>query len=334
MKKFALVYRNIYLNIVCEDEFENVIKQHFCNSNKIILNSSSVPTYTLIVTSHIKVTNCTYYKMVDKWFNYSSMDCWIDDHKKTCYISNFYADCIENRNLTIQYFTSNLFNRLLELNGYCGIHSSCVEVNGNGILFIGKRLSGKTTCMLHLLSKGFNFVSNDTTAVKYFEVENRVEACSIIKNIFVRMNKNFSMQPQNQRYLQIAERQHINYNSEVKLEENRIILTPLELSQLNGIDFIPWVTLKAIIIPVYKPCSKKLRLTLQNASTYQDFFVSQVLPLVHDTTSFLSNILPSDSKSLSIENCISGLFTLPCYLCEYNENTLPILSNKLQQEVL
>lgn len=331
MKNFALVYRSICLNIVCDDEFEDVIKQHFCSSEKIISTSSKNPTYTIVVTAHIRTIDGIYHKMVDKWFNYSTLDCWIDNVKKICYISNFHADCNTNRNLTIQYFTSNLFNRLLELNGYHGIHSSCVEKDGNGIIFIGKRLAGKTTCMLHLLSSGFNLVNNDTAAIKYFETEKQVEAFSIIKNIFIRMNKSFSTQPQNQKYLKIAKEQHVKCDDEVKLEENRIILTPLELAQLNNIEFVPSVTLKAIVIPQYNPSLKKLRITLHNTAIYKEFFISQVLPLVHDTTSFLNDISIPNLEACSIEECISGLSLLPCYLCEHNENTLIDLSNELQE---
>lgn len=330
MKNFALVYRNICLNVVCDDELEIVIKQHFCNSEKIISKSLEKPTYTLIVTAHIRTIDGIYHKMVDKWFNYSTLDCWIDNSKKTCYISNFHADCDTNRNLTIQYFTSNLFNRLLELKGYHGIHSSCVEKNEHGIIFIGNRLAGKTTCMLNLLSNGFNLVNNDTAAIRYFETEQQVEAFSIIKNIFIRMNRSFSTQLQNQKYLQIAKEQHVKCDDEVSLEENRIILTPLELAQLNHVEFISTVILKAVIIPRYNSDSKDLQLTLQDSTTYQKFFASQILPLVHDTTSFLSDISISDSESSSIKSCISGLSLLPCYLCEYNENTLFDLPNVLQ----
>lgn len=331
MKNFALVYRNICLNVVCDDEFEDVIKQHFCGSKKIISTSSKNPTYTIIITAHIRTIDGIYHKMVDKWFNYSTLDCWIDNVKKICYISNFHADCNTNRNLTIQYFTSNLFNRLLELNGYHGIHSSCVEKDGNGIIFIGKRLAGKTTCMLHLLSNGFNLVNNDTAAIKYFETEKQVEAFSIVKNIFIRMNKSFSTQPQNKKYLRIAKEQYVKCDDEVKLEENRIVLTPMELAQLNNIEFIPSITLKAIVIPQYNPSLKKLRTTLHNTAIYKEFFISQVLPLVHDTTSFLSDISIYNSETCSIEKCISGLSLLPCYLCEHNENTLIDLSNALQE---
>ena len=105
MKTFALVHRNVCLNVICDDEFENVIKEHFCKSTKLIFENSKSPTYTLCVTAQIRTIDGIYHKMVDKWFNYSTLDCWIDNSKRICYISNFKADCIANRNLTIQYFT-------------------------------------------------------------------------------------------------------------------------------------------------------------------------------------------------------------------------------------
>lgn len=330
MKNFALFYRDIYLNIVCDDEFENIIKQHFCNSKKIISKSSKKPTYTLIISSITKNIDGIHHKKVDKWFNGSTLDCWINNDTSTCYISNFYADCDKNRNLNIQYFTSNLFNRLLELNGYCGIHSSCVSYNGNGIIFIGNRLSGKTTCMLHLLNHGFTFLNNDITAIKYFETKKQIEAFTIINDIYIRMNKSFSTQKQNQKYLQIAKNQLVKYDDKVKLEENRIVLTPFELIKLNNTEFIPSVPIKTIIIPQYNPDLNYLRITLQDSLKYRNFFTSQIVPLVYDSNSFLSDVFISNSKICSTENCISELSLCPCYLCEYNENTLPDLHDKIR----
>ena len=68
-------------------------------------------------------------------------------------------------------------------------------------------------------------------------------------------------------------------DDDVKLEENRIVLTLLELAQLNNVEFIPSVTLKAIVIPQYNPSLKNLRITLQDMAIYREFFTSQILHL-------------------------------------------------------
>lgn len=334
MKTFALVHRNVCLNVICDDEFENVIKEHFCKSTKLIFENSKSPTYTLCVTAQIRTIDGIYHKMVDKWFNYSTLDCWIDNSKRICYISNFKADCIANRNLTIQYFTSNLFNRLLVMNGYVGIHSSCVEKDGDGVMFVGSRLAGKTTCMLDLLNNGFNFVNNDTAAIKYIESEHQIEALGIIKNVFIRMNKSFATQIQNQKYLEIAERQGVQYSDRVSLEENRIILTPLELAELNNCKFIPSVKIKIVIIPQYNPRLNSIRFSLQASKAYAQFFISQSLPLVHDTTAFLTDIAVDDLGFYQLQNGVEYLSSLPCYVCEYNERNIEHLAETVQNALI
>ena len=48
MKTFALVHRNVCLNVICDDEFENVIKEHFCKSTKLIFENSKSPFFIQI----------------------------------------------------------------------------------------------------------------------------------------------------------------------------------------------------------------------------------------------------------------------------------------------
>jgi len=330
MKTFAIVHRNIYLKVLCDVEFENVIKQHLLGSVKINSIITRVPTYTLVVTNSPYSTTGIYHQMIYRWFNYSTLDCWIDNTKKLCCISNFRADCVANRDLTIQYFVSNLFNRLLELNGYIGIHSSCVEKNGHGIMFIGNRLSGKTTCMLTLLNNGFNLVNNDTAAIKFLDNINQLDAFGITKNIFIRMSKAFAHQSINKKYLNLAKRQNVCFDDDIQLEKNRIVITPLDLIKLNNVELTPSINIDIVIVPRYNPNLSTIKFILLNNQFCSQFFASQIMPLVHDTTSFLSDIAISHQKLNSNQDCICQLAKLPCYLCEYNENTLENLEYALQ----
>lgn len=49
------------------------------------------------------------------------------------------------------------------LNKYLQIHASCVDFNGNGVLFVGSHGSGKTTLALTAISNGFKALTDDIT---------------------------------------------------------------------------------------------------------------------------------------------------------------------------
>lgn len=166
MKIFDIIYNEICLRIICEPQFENMIKNHLYG-HAIFEEPQGNATYTLYISENKIIKPGLYQKIVDKWFNYATADCYIDNANNICYLNNISADGPKNKTLLIQYFTSNVFNRLLEINGFIGLHSSCVEKNGNGILFVAGRNSGKTVCMLNMMSAGYNFVTNDKSAINY-----------------------------------------------------------------------------------------------------------------------------------------------------------------------
>lgn len=330
MEHFSLIHHNICLNIVCDNELKFVIKEHFHSSIEILEQPCRKPTYTLIASSKLTQVKGTCYTMVDKWFDYATLDCWIDNSSATCYISNFSANSIENRNLTIQYFVNNLFNRLLELNGYIGIHSSCVEKNSQGIMFIGERLAGKTTCMLTLLDQHYNLVNNDVAAIKYIPDNKSFDAFGITQNIFIRVNKNFLSSPNNNKYLQIANEQNVEYDNEMKLEQNRITLTPFKLAKLNNVKLLPFTILKALIVPKYNSSLNSIKISPLDKKVGIEIFHSQIVPLVHETTDFLKNVSIVNQETCLAEEYISKLTTLPCYLLEYNDHTIDSLSFSLE----
>ena len=58
----------------------------------------------------------------------------------------------------IHYVISTKLNNL--------IHASCVDLEGNGILFVARGGAGKTTISTNLINKGFNFISDNYTILK------------------------------------------------------------------------------------------------------------------------------------------------------------------------
>ena len=101
MKEFSLVYNNIVLNVICDEYIEQLIKEHFKN-HLLFSECNSNLTYTLIISENILKPNGKYYRMVDKWFDNATLDCYIDNSSKMCFATNFQASTIEYRNLLIQ----------------------------------------------------------------------------------------------------------------------------------------------------------------------------------------------------------------------------------------
>ena len=108
MKEFSLVYNNIVLNVICDEYIERLIKDHFKN-HLTFTEYNSDPTYTLIISEKISKPNGKYYRMIDKWFDNATLDCYIDNSSKICFSTNFQASTLEYKNLLIQYFVANLF---------------------------------------------------------------------------------------------------------------------------------------------------------------------------------------------------------------------------------
>lgn len=164
MVSFSLNYNGIKLNVFCDEYMFPLIKEHFKNHIDFEKLDDN-PMYTLYISDDLLSKNGLCFEMVDKWFDNASLECYIDNKNRICYATNLKSSTLEYKNLLIQYFVANVFNRLLEIKGYLGVHSSCVASDGEGVLFVAGRNNGKTACMLNMMNHGFNIVTNDKIAL-------------------------------------------------------------------------------------------------------------------------------------------------------------------------
>ena len=124
MIEFDIVYRDIKLRVICKENFSIMIKNHLRGHVKFCEPIGNA-TYNLHISEDSNIKNGLYGKIVDKWFNYATADCYIDDKNKICYLNNMCTDGIENLALLIQYFAGNVLNRLLEIKGYMTSKTLC-----------------------------------------------------------------------------------------------------------------------------------------------------------------------------------------------------------------
>ena len=228
MESFVMNYRDINIKVECNSTIKNLITENL-KGHVNFLDDVYNETYRLVIADEINGKGIKG-QMVDKWFDNAMLDCYIDNTNRICYATNFRASTQKNKELLIQYFVANLFYRFLEIDGYIGIHSACVETDNKGILFVADRMSGKTNCILNLMHDGFNFVANKKVALK--KCEDDIIGYGVSQPVSIRLSPSFCSQPQNYKYVELAKKRGIIIKNEDALEGNNICIDESELVKL------------------------------------------------------------------------------------------------------
>jgi len=319
MCEFDICLNYIRLRVVCENYKKKIIEE-LMTGHSFIEKSKSEPTYTLILLDNYEPKHYNHYvKMVDKWFDNATCDVWIDNNSKTVYMSNINASQDKWRNLLVQYFTCNLFNRLLEEIGYIAFHSSCIEKDGNGVAFIAPRNSGKTNCMLNMMNAGYNSVTNDKLAVQFDG--HKLNVYGVAQDVSIRLTKSFREQPQNKKYICFASEQNIKIVDQNLLEGNNIHLNSVQLAQLNGVNQVPNTLLCNIIFPNYDSNLTEAIFTKLSYDETTRLLETQKLSLVHDTTIFFKDVNSGNKAEYDSIRTLEELKKLISYSVIQGENT-------------
>lgn len=61
---------------------------------------------------------------------------------------------------------TNYYIKVLQKNGYSIIHGACVSKDNEAIIISGDKRCGKTTTLINLLDRGYDFIANDRLAIK------------------------------------------------------------------------------------------------------------------------------------------------------------------------
>lgn len=318
MVEYDIVLNNIRLRVICDQKYISEINKLMLG-HAYIEEAKGTPTYRTIIHDNSKTINGQKFKLIDKWFDNATADVYINNIEKTVYLVNMDASNIKNKNLLVQYFICNVFNRLLEEQGYYAFHSSSVEKNGNGIAFVGRRNVGKTNCMLNMMNDGFNSVTNDKLGIQYDD--RNLNGYGIAQDVSIRMDKSFRDQIRNKKYIPFAEREGVALSEKNKLDGNSIHLDSVELAKLNGVNQVPTTKIKNIIFPKYDKTIRKVKVTKVNSYNSKIILLDQSLPMVHETTSFLKYIHSTDVQINSKDKTIDKMCTLDNYEIIQGENS-------------
>ena len=286
MVEFDIVLEDIRLRVICESYKKELIAT-LMNGHSYIEEPRGMATYNLFLTDdYLLKKNGTYIRVMDKWYDNATCDVWIDNPNKVVYMGNINASNIKNRNSLIQYFTCNLFNRLIAEKGYIAFHSSAVDKDGEGLAFIGARNAGKTNCMLNMMGGGFNSVTNDKLGVQYDG--SGLNGYGVAQDVSIRMDLGFRSQERNKKYIPFAEREGITLADGNRLEGNNIHLESVELAHLNGVEQVPQTKIRHIIFPQYDSTVTEAVVRPMDRDKAREIILSQRLPLVHDTKEFFN----------------------------------------------
>ena len=328
MEEFDIVYKNIRLRVNCSLETKLLLIEHF-NSHVSIIEPVGEAMYRLVIDDTNNLHSGRYYRMIDKWFENATLDVYIDNNNRICYANNIIAKSKKYEQLLLQYFVANFFNRLLELEGYLGFHSACVEKDNEGILFIAERNNGKTICMLNLMNNGYNSVTNDVIALKKFDT--KLIGYGIAQSVSIRLGPAFCAQKENYKYIKLAKEKGIEIKDKEMVEGNSMHLSDTELAALNGVKQSIDAPIKCIIRPCYDPIIKQPRFEKMSIDQLRELIYSQYRSLVHETTDFLINVkLPNVDEAERYKH-FDDLLELPAYYCHQNENTTKQFVKKIEQ---
>ena len=103
----------------------------------------------------------------------------------------------------------------------------------------------------------------------------------------------------------------------------------VDLAKLNGVDISMDTQLCLLIHPLYNPTIKRPNFIKLNKEESRDIIISQLLPLVHETKSFLKNIHYKNEIIPDKEFIIDIFSCLPSYVVEQNEYTTKEYCDKL-----
>lgn len=96
-----------------------------------------------------------------------------NEQSKYCYIkkqNNLLNICMEqydkeDENFVKRMFTTTLI-KILQQSGYVIVHGSCVVKDNSAIIISGDKRAGKTTTLLNLVNRGYDYLANDRLALK------------------------------------------------------------------------------------------------------------------------------------------------------------------------
>lgn len=170
----------------------------------------------------------------------------IDNDNRECTVLLDPEHDKQTKKRIMQRMVKFVFLRLFQLKKAIFLHCACVEKDGKAVIISGNPCSGKTVTMLNLLSKGFNYITNDFLIIDY--VDGKLKFLPSAKYIGIRKTKEWIETPENKKYKDLESK------DKIVVSDDYIMMPPNNLLALNDVDFGDINScLKVILFPTYTP---------------------------------------------------------------------------------
>lgn len=233
------------------------------------------------------------------------------DNSLNVYMKNF--DNIDI-NFIKRMFTTTL-TKVLQENGYIILHGACVSKNGEGIIISGNKRAGKTTTLLNLLSRGYDYTCNDRVAVKQENGE------------FIAIGIPFSMGiiSRDAKKLFNVDKFNIGFDK----EEEKVYLENNQIESTLNVNVNSKVKLKSIIVPKYN----------ENIKNIAPKRIENVVDLLGPYNIMTDNSIPEDkeflNKMFNIDYYNSLILNgLSSYYIEQSSTTFDELDSYIKNNIL
>lgn len=205
-------------------------------------------------------------------------------------------------------FTTSLI-KVLQTCGYTIIHGACVIKNNKAIIISGNKHCGKTTTLMNLLKRGYDYCGNDRLAIKY--ENNSVKVVAIPFSMGIVTNLDLP--------------NHKVYNDE---GYRKVYLDNYEIDKVLNVNKQAISTVSAIIIPKYE--KGKPNLTIRKVDNVREELGSNIL---------IDDAIPKDKGFMNYffvkypkdEEYIDKI---PCYEIIQSENTFDELDQFIIKEIM
>lgn len=146
-------------------------------------------------------------------------------------------------NFVKRIFTTTLI-KVLQEKQYTIIHGACVAKNDEGIIISGNKRAGKTTTMLNLLNKGYDYICNDRIAIK--KVNDKYVAIGIPFSMGIILKDTSKLFDKSK------------FHIDKDFDESKVYIENNQVADLFDVNVKSMVNIKSIIVPKYNPYVKNI----------------------------------------------------------------------------
>ncbi|MBR6689893.1 MAG: hypothetical protein IKL65_01010 [Bacilli bacterium] len=187
---------------------------------------------------------------------------------------------------------TNYYIKVLQKNGFIIIHGACVSKNDEAIIFSGNKRCGKTTTLINLLNRGYDFIANDRIAVKKINDE------------FIVHGIPFSMGIILEDALKYSGFDLKNKKIEIDGEKKKVYVESSDISKMFDVYSKSSGILKSIIVPKYNQNIENINVSriddcvlalgnnimFDNAVPEDKQFMNELIKIKYQNPSILNNV--------------------------------------------